>query len=381
MEHNNNTTKSSNSQAKRLSFNHLNHTKRRNIEALLKQNLTQTEIARRLGVHRSTISREIKRGLHRKGANATGTIYEYCFDVAERIAKENRARCCTLPKLSADSPKIKQLSLIINREHISLQTALHLFEEYFGVKFPVSLKTVYKYVRTGMIMPKHKMRIKMAVTPKEPKTAKSIQRGSNISERPQEAQNRAEFGHFEGDLIVGKKGTKHCILTLVDRLSRLLFAFRIKDKSAASVLEVFNTLETRLGTDNFRRTFKSITFDNGKEFADFQRLETSHIATDTLRTKVYYANPYHSWERGTNENTNRWVRYYFPKKTDFSDISDKALAQAVNKINFSVRTILANKSAYKFITTYDTNIISILDTIGITNPFTKMNRYLSAIQN
>ena len=115
--------------------------------------------------------------------------------------------------------------------------------------------------------------------------------------------------------------------------------------------------------------FKTITFDNGKEFSNVKEIEHSCIYPHLLRTNAYFANPYHSWERGTNENTNGWIRFYFPKKTFFDSISQETIQSKVNKINFSMRRVINNRSSYEFYTRENPNMIKALDLLGFCNPF------------
>ena len=153
------------------------------------------------------------------------------------------------------------------------------------------------------------------------KTQKIIQRGDNISHRPEKANNREEFGHWEGDLIVGARNTsKEALFTIIERTTRIYLCFKIPNKEMKSVVSLLDKLETNIGTNNFKDIFKSITFDNGTEFKDFTNMERSYFINEA-RTKIYYANPYHSWERGSNENGNRMMRKFYPKGTDFSATS------------------------------------------------------------
>lgn len=110
--------------------------------------------------------------------------------------------------------------------------------------------------------------------------------------------------------------------------------------------------------------FKTITFDNGSEFKDFKGMEKS-IFSDHNRTKIYYANPYSSWERGSNENGNIMMRKYFPKVTDFSDVSDKAIIKATNLINYSNRILLKNLSAADTLKKLNESYFRIIESLGL----------------
>ena len=153
-------------------------------------------------------------------------------------------------------------------------------------------------------------------------------KGDNISLRSEKANKREEFGHWEGDLIIGAKGiSKECLFTLIERQTRIYLSFKIKSKEMKNIVEILDYIETKIGKENFITLFKSITFDNGTEFRDFKGMSKS-IFDNESRTKIYYANPYHSWERGSNENGNRMMRKFFSKGTDFSTISEKSILKA-----------------------------------------------------
>jgi IS30 family transposase len=378
MEQSNLTTNGLISQAKRLKFSHLSTTDRNNIEYYLSNGWKQAEIARKLGFNRSTISREIKRGSFRAGADSAGTHYKYGYDVGIRVAKENRLRSRMDTKLNKESQEIINLSKIINHEHVSVETALMLYKHFYHMPFPVCIKTVYKYIHKRYIKIKYPIRIK-SVSESKPKQGKRLQRGKNISERPDEAKNRSDFGHFEGDLVVGTKGTKECVLTLVDRKGRTTLVSKLPDRTVESVATIFDEFEKILGPDDFRKVFKTITFDNGSEFLNSLRLKKS-VFSDSERFEIYYANPYSSWERGTNENTNRMLRVYFPKKTDFSKVSNKKICDAGNRINFTSRRILGGKSSYEYVLDSNPELATILNSLGINNPFINLSKYLEPIK-
>ena len=159
----------------------------------------------------------------------------------------------------------------------------------------------------------------------------------SIEFRPKEVETREIFGHWEGDTVVGlKNGRKECILTLVERKTWHLVSRRLQDKSGESVYRAFVQFPKCL-----KHLFKTITFDNGTEFALHSLIEHETNA------KIYFAHPYRSSERGTNENTNGLLRQYFPKKTDFGTISEQELQKAVNEINKRPRRRLWYQTPYE----------------------------------
>lgn len=159
---------------------------------------------------------------------------------------------------------------------------------------------------------------------------------------------REEFGHWEGDTVYsgkGKRKTTRALLTLTERKTRKEIIIAIPNRKAETVVKALDALERKLGARRFRAIFKSITFDNGTEFAAAEGLERSCVNKRLPRTKVYFCHPYSSWERGTNENTNGMIRRRFPKGTNFAAVTNAQIAQAENWINNYPRKILGYKSS------------------------------------
>ena len=139
--------------------------------------------------------------------------------------------------------------------------------------------------------------------------------GKSITERPKEADERTEQGHWEIDLVVGKQGTKPVILTLVERKTRKSLYVLVRNKTQKEVVAAIKRAKRRVKGD-FSEVFKSITADNGSEFLDSEAIKKA-----TKCGEVYYAHPYSSWERGSNENGNRILRRFVPKGTDIGKLT------------------------------------------------------------
>ncbi len=155
----------------------------------------------------------------------------------------------------------------------------------------------------------------------------------SIEQRPKHIQLREEVGHWEGDLIIGV-GQKSAIATNVERKTRYTFIMKIDNRKSKTVTKAFaNTLNTL--PENIR---KSMTYDNGMEMANHQWL------SDKTGIDIYFAHPYSSWERGTNENTNGLIRRFFPKGTDFNSITLKQIKEAQYKLNNRPRKVLGYKT-------------------------------------
>jgi IS30 family transposase len=155
----------------------------------------------------------------------------------------------------------------------------------------------------------------------------------NISQRPEHIENRQEIGHWEGDLVIGK-AQKSAIGTIVERKSRYTLIIPVKDRTTKSVTRAFAKELNRFNN----KLIKTMTYDNGTEMADHKWL------SNNTGIKVYFANPYASWERGTNENTNGLIRRFLPKKTDFKIIDNKQLKMIQYKLNNRPRKVLGFKT-------------------------------------
>lgn len=167
----------------------------------------------------------------------------------------------------------------------------------------------------------------------------------SIDFRPEEANDRSEYGHWEGDLITGKDGKGAALLTFTERKTREEIIFKIPSKHAENVAKSIDKLERKYKSE-FKNKFKTITFDNGGEFRDYEALEKSYDKRKkTPRVQVYYTHPYRSGERGSNENGNRLIRRFIPKGTVITNVSEDFIQQIENWINNLLRPMLGYKSS------------------------------------
>lgn len=143
----------------------------------------------------------------------------------------------------------------------------------------------------------------------------------SIDQRPNIVEKRERFGDLEVDLIIGKNH-KQAILTVNDRASGMLKMKKVKSKNADEVTQAINDV-----LEEWIPYIQTITADNGKEFAGHENV------AEFLKIDYYFAHPYHSWERGSNENLNGLVRQYFKKGTDFEKITDQRITEIENKLN------------------------------------------------
>ena len=168
---------------------------------------------------------------------------------------------------------------------------------------------------------------------------KTASKGDSIEKRPEEVNTRQEPGHWEMDLVVSCRGGHKCLLVLTERVTRQEIMRLIPDRTAASVVRALNTIERKYGK-LFPAVFKSITVDNGSEFADCEGLERSVSKKRGKRTKMYYCHPYCSSERGSNEKQNQMIRRKFPKGTNFDKVSPKEVKMVEDWLNRYPRKIL-----------------------------------------
>ena len=220
----------------------------------------------------------------------------------------------------------------------------------------VCVATLYSYIDKGVFLKltnkdlpvkKNKKRGYKKVRKQQARAAA----GDSIEKRPEEIDQREEFGHWEMDSVIGKKGvSKNTLLVLTERKTRDEIIFKLPDHTDEAVVAALDKLERRYGADMFKQIFKTITVDNGSEFADVNGLERSILEEGEKRTHLYYCHPYSSWERGTNEVTNKMVRRKVPKGTNFDDKTDEEIEQIERWINGYPRRIHGYRSAGELFT-------------------------------
>ena len=296
-------------------YSHLNQSQRYALEAYLSVNKSRTEIAVLLEVSESTISRELKR-------NCDDRNNVYRAELAERKYQEriqNKAKICKL----TNSVK----------EHIKEQLVMeHSPEQIYGYAKRnkincVSHETIYKYIWTdkkaggnlhGYLRNQGKRYRKRGACKD---TRGLIPNRIPIDKRPGIVESKTRFGDLEIDTIIGKNH-KGAIVTINDRTIGLLRMKKVSSKEAKHVRDA--TLDL---LEELKPMIHTITSDNGKEFALHQEIASS------LDIDFYFAKPYHSWQRGANENLNGLIRQYIPKKTNFDDVTDKYIKEIEEKLN------------------------------------------------
>ena len=323
-------------------YKHLTKTKRLQLESLLKAKIPVKEIAKQLNVHISTIYREIKRGAYQHLVGATW-LYEtrYSSDIAHEKYLEHLSNKGQDIKLGKDYELVEYIeNKIINEKYSPLAVLGEIKKKKLEFATTISVNTLYKYIEKGYLgrvelkhLPMKERRQKR----KRKLVIKRVSKGTSIEERPKEILQRKTFGHWEMDCVCGP--TKNTLLVLTERLTRKEIIMPMTNQKSDSVVRCLNTIERRLGA-KFKKIFKSITVDNGSEFADSIRLEKSVFGKYSKRTKLYYCHPYCSCERGTNERINREIRRLIPKGTDLSIYTPQQIQHVENWVNNYPRQVL-----------------------------------------
>ncbi len=329
---------------------HLNYEDRIKIEALSKAGHKSEEIGRQLGRSGRTIRRELKRGTVSLLNSDLTEKNEYSADVGQKIHDENGTAKGPGLKIGKDHKLAKYIEKAIGEEKKSPYAAIEDIKNK-GLKFDESIcfKTIYNYLDNNLFLniSNKDLPIKRNAKKREYKkvrTAITNKRGTSISERPEYINAREEYGHWELDTVVGKQGTKVVLMVLTERKTREEIITKISSKSQSCIVEELNKLERSM-KEEFYEKFKTITCDNGCENLDYEGMENS-ILGERKRTKVYYAHPYSSFERGTNENANKLIRRFIPKGTDISEYTEEEIKRIENWINNYPRRIFNGSSSY-----------------------------------
>lgn len=280
--------------------------------------------------------------------NAYGTGYDVIRVEHLSYAAVNRRKTNRIKSLS-NNEKVNKVSDFIRDclDYIK-QSKLHTIDEavhvigkdYNGPK--ICVKTFYNYVNSGKIGELRRIDLPRAPGWKTKKKYKQYtakdSRGVSILERPENINSRNEFGHWEGDLVVGPRdGANGAYLTLIERQTRFYLMIPVKDKKSRTILNALKRYKRK--NKDFSRIFKSITFDNGVEFSMWRQMESS------LHIKTYFGRPYHSCDRGSNENCNGMIRRYIKKGTNINTIAKKDTTRINIEINEKRRKLFNYESA------------------------------------
>jgi IS30 family transposase len=304
-----------------MPYKHITAEERIKIETLRKEGFSKNEIAIRLHRHRSSIGRELERNFEGVGGRYNGKK-------AEQHRKRIRADANhAFRKLVAGNALTKKIDEKISLYWSPEQVAGRLALENNGVTL-ICPETIYAYIYTQRkeLLPflrhAHKRRYRRRQGTKQREKRREEAKKQRIDKRPKIVEVRKRLGDWEGDTVVGGEKTVH-LLTHGDRKSGVLLLNKLDRATAQQTTQVTITRFKKLK----KRMRHTITYDNGVQFSEHE------VTSRDLHVDIFFAHPYHSWERGTNENTNGLVRQFFPKGSLFKPITEKQIQTVEHLIN------------------------------------------------
>jgi len=309
-------------------YKQLTQEQRYQIYALRKAGMSMGSIALKIGTVTSTISREFSRNTGARGYRPK--------QAHEKAIQRHKAK----PKSISLTEEIKRL---IGEQLRSVESSPEQISGRLKVEHQLSIshETIYQYLIADRasggelylhLRHKHKKyRKRYGSTDRRGQIIGRV----SIDDRPIVVEEKSRIGDFEGDLVIGRNH-KGALATLVDRHSKFSLIAKVPNKSANNVADAIVAMLCPI-----KEHLHTITFDNGKEFAHHQAM------ADTLAVNVYFAHPYHSWERGLNEHTNGLIRQYFPKGSSLEDITAEQVMAVQDKLNHRPRKILGFKTPFE----------------------------------
>ena len=308
-------------------YKQLTSEQRYQISGLKKAGLNQSQISDEVGVHKSTISRELRRNKGRRGWHPKQ---------AQELRDERRKKCANAQRLSL--PEWMEVERLIRLDMSPEQASCRLALEG---EFHISHETIYLHIyedkRRGGDLWQHlrcqKPRKKRYASGQERRGI--IKNRIDIDERPEIVDQKIRIGDWEGDTVIGKNH-RGALVTLAERKSRYMLAAQVPGKQASGVTAAVTQL-LRPHKDKCH----TMTFDNGKEFAEHETIAAE------LDADVYFAHPYHSWERGLNENSNGLLRQYFPKGMELVKVTQEQVQWAIDRLNHRPRKVLGFRTPFE----------------------------------
>lgn len=305
-----------------MPYAHITPEQRVELGALLRAKVKKKHIAEQLGKHRTSVWRERKRNK----SHALGSQTGYNAKAAQYVTKRRRIAANQRFRKIENNEELQRYIFRKLKVRWTPEEVAGTLRENFGFTV-VCHQTIYRYIYDEqpdwikyLRHKKNKYRRRHGTAERLKKLEESKKK--RIDQRPAIVEARSRIGDWEGDTIVGKEKTKR-ILTYVDRKSGRLLAAKLDTGTAAEVRNKTKWLFERIP----RHKRQTLTCDNGSEFAEYELMERDN------EIDIYFAYPYHSWERGTNENTNGLLRQFFPKGTYFATITQKEIDRAVDLIN------------------------------------------------
>lgn len=307
-------------------FKHLTKEKRAQIEILLQQGLPKAQIAKAVGIARSTLYNELKRGTVEQMDSQLCTYTRYFSDVGQRVYQANRENSRPCLKFIKAHEFLAFAERKILQDGWSPDVVCGWAQHKGRFTETVCTKTLYNYIDQCLLRVRNidlPLRVKRKTKRQKNQQNRRLY-GLSIEERPEKIQTREEFGHWEFDTVIGLKGSSAALLSMDERQTRKRILIKISSKTSEAVGEAVRQLKEKYA-EKFPRIFRSITCDNGSEFAS--------LPQQLPDTPIYYAHPYSAYERGTNEKQNSLVRRFFPKGKSLDGVSEEAIKHVEDWIN------------------------------------------------
>lgn len=310
-----------------MEYLHITLSERYRIMICLQEGYKVSQIACQLGRHETSIRREIGRN-------------EQPYDAQAAQERADQLKRAPKKRKLDPGPLQEEVDRRLRSFHSPEQIAGRLKIDYANRAFHVSHETIYQYIQRAAAegtdyTPFLRMGIRKRRYGYRGKCKyKRIRNGRSIDERPASVEDREEFGHFESDSVRGSLRSSQSIATHLERKTRFLIAALLSDRSA----DTYNRQTCLAFAKNMPLDVKTLTVDNGMEFSKHCQME------EALNAQVFFAHPYHSWERGANENVNGLLRQFFPKRTDLSDATPRQLQEAVDLLNNRPRKCLGYRT-------------------------------------
>jgi len=316
---------------KTMTHSHISREDRFKIQSWLETEMEYSEISERLKKNRSTVSCEIRRNSNSDGSYTAGK--------ADKRARKRRLQGKRRSKKLLLNPSLRK-SILYHLKKKKSPEQIAGRKKTKGKEY-VCHETIYQFIYTEqeewkqyLRQKKRKYRRRHGTKQREKEREQAKKRW--ITERPEYINNRSELGHWEGDTVRGKQKTGS-IATYAEKVSGYGKGIKIRTLEAMPLRSVSVAMFKKI--PKYKR--RSMTLDNGKEFSEYEGTERD------LDMTHYFALPYHAWERGTNENWNGLLRQYFPKGSDFSNITQDDVDRAVNELNHRPRKRLNYLTPYE----------------------------------
>lgn len=311
-----------------MRYKHLSIDERIYIENQLKFEIKISEIAKNLNRSISTVTREVDR-------NKDDSNY---FSLnAQNKAEQRKQTHITCHKFNdKELVNYVQQKLLLGWSPEQIYGRIKMLHK----KWKISFKTIYHWIYAGWLFKITNKNLRRKGKKPKSQEKRGKFNGKSIQERDKSVKDRITIGHWEGDTVVSARGkSKSCLITLVERVSRFTLAILVENRTTKIINQNISNYLSILPNN----LVKTITFDRGKEFANWEQLEKN------LDVKIYFADAYSPWQRGTNENTNGLIREKFPKKFNFSNTTKNVVHKFTQSLNERPRKILNYLSPLEYL--------------------------------